>query len=150
MYIYFFLGSALIKVGQCQQKLGQVERDFIGVSANCYIQPLRKFLDGEMKTISKEMSILESKRWVHWNYLLLRIEIGNKTFIDGRNFSPYRLDLDACKSRVRKARSQLGQQNVGFKTSILRYSFTEFFTYSIKLWRKFNSKIFLSILKSLI
>ncbi|XP_043278846.1 endophilin-B1 isoform X2 [Venturia canescens] len=76
-------GSALIKVGQCQQKLGQIERDFIGTAANCYIQPLRKFLDGEMKTISKEMAILETKR----------------------------LDLDASKNRVRKARSMLGQQN---------------------------------------
>ncbi|KAF7417710.1 endophilin-B1 isoform X1 [Vespula maculifrons] len=76
-------GSALIKVGQCQQKLGQIERDFIGIAANCYIQPLRKFLDGEMKTVSKEMAILETKR----------------------------LDLDACKNRVRKARSMLGQQS---------------------------------------
>ncbi|XP_031786599.1 endophilin-B2 isoform X1 [Nasonia vitripennis] len=76
-------GSALIKVGHCQQKLGQIERDFIGTAANCYIQPLRKFLDGEMKTISKEMAILESKR----------------------------LDLDSCKRRVRKARSMLGQQS---------------------------------------
>ncbi|KAL0112457.1 hypothetical protein PUN28_012053 [Cardiocondyla obscurior] len=76
-------GSALIKVGQCQQRLGQIERDFIGTAANCYIQPLRKFLDGEMKTVSKEMAILENKR----------------------------LDLDACKNRVRKARSMLGQQS---------------------------------------
>lgn len=78
-------GSALIKVGQCQQRLGQIERDFIGTAANCYIQPLRKFLDGEMKTVSKEMAILETKR----------------------------LDLDACKNRVRKARSMLGQQSRG-------------------------------------
>ncbi|KOC69433.1 Endophilin-B1 [Habropoda laboriosa] len=76
-------GSALIKVGQCQQKLGQIERSFIETSANCYIQPLRKFLEGEMKTVTKEMSILENKR----------------------------LDLDSCKNRVRKARSMLGQQS---------------------------------------
>ncbi|XP_046606394.1 endophilin-B1 isoform X2 [Neodiprion virginianus] len=76
-------GGALIKVGQCQQKLGQIERDFIGTAANCYVQPLRKFLDGDMKTISKERTILETKR----------------------------LDLDASKNRVRKARSMLGQQS---------------------------------------
>lgn len=75
-------GSALIKVGQCEQKLGQTERDFIGSAGLCYIHPLRKFLDGEMKTIIKEKGLLESKR----------------------------LDLDACKNRVRKARSMLGQQ----------------------------------------
>lgn len=55
-------GSALIKVGQCEQKLGQTERDFIGSAALCFTQPLRKFLDGEMKTIIKEKGLLESKR----------------------------------------------------------------------------------------
>lgn len=43
-----------------------------------------RFLDGEMRTITKEKGILESKR----------------------------LDLDSCKSRVRKARSMIGQQSV--------------------------------------
>lgn len=75
-------GSALIRVGQAEQKLGQCERDFIGSVGICFTQPLRKFLDGEMKTITKEKGILETKR----------------------------LDLDACKNRVRKARSMLGQQ----------------------------------------
>lgn len=75
-------GSALIKVGQFEQKLGQTERDFIGSVGMCFTQPLRKFLDAEMRTILKEKSLLETKR----------------------------LDLDACKNRVRKARSMLGQQ----------------------------------------
>ncbi|XP_058128634.1 endophilin-B1 isoform X2 [Anopheles ziemanni] len=75
-------GSALIKVGQAEQKLGSCERDYIGSAGMCFIQPLKKFLDGEMKTITKEKGILESKR----------------------------LDLDACKNRVRKARSMIGQQ----------------------------------------
>ncbi|XP_020278274.1 endophilin-B1 isoform X2 [Pseudomyrmex gracilis] len=88
-------GNALIKVGQCQQKLGQIERDFIGTAANCYIQPLRKFLDGEMKTVQKEMAILENKR----------------------------LDLDACKNRVRKARSMLGQQSAERELRIAQSEF---------------------------
>ncbi|XP_055838353.1 endophilin-B1 isoform X2 [Episyrphus balteatus] len=75
-------GMALIKVGQAEQKLGNCERDFIASTGICFTQPLRKFLDGEMKTITKEKGILETKR----------------------------LDLDACKNRVRKARSMLGQQ----------------------------------------
>ncbi|XP_045471220.1 endophilin-B1 isoform X2 [Harmonia axyridis] len=75
-------GGALVKVGQYEQKLGQVERDFIGSAAMCFTQPLRKFLDTEVKTILKEKSLLETKR----------------------------LDLDACKNRVRKARSMLGHQ----------------------------------------
>ncbi|KAG5890388.1 hypothetical protein JTB14_029752 [Gonioctena quinquepunctata] len=74
-------GSALIKVGQWEQKLGQTERDFIGSAGMCFTQPLRKFLETEMKTIIKEKNLLETKR----------------------------LDLDACKNRVRKARSMLGQ-----------------------------------------
>ncbi|KFB47844.1 hypothetical protein ZHAS_00015892 [Anopheles sinensis] len=57
-------GSALIKVGQAEQKLGSCERDFIGSAGMCFIQPLKKFLDGEMKTITKEKGILESKRYV--------------------------------------------------------------------------------------
>jgi len=77
-------GQALIKVGQAEQKLGQCEHDFIATSGICFTQPLRKFLDGEMKTIGKERGILETKR----------------------------LDLDACKNRVKKARSMLGQQSV--------------------------------------
>ncbi|XP_067627732.1 endophilin-B1 isoform X1 [Eurosta solidaginis] len=75
-------GQALIKVGQAEQKLGQCERDFIASSGICFTQPLRKFLDGEMKTITKERGILETKR----------------------------LDLDASKNRLKKARSMLGQQ----------------------------------------
>ncbi|CAH0558073.1 unnamed protein product [Brassicogethes aeneus] len=74
-------GSALIKVGQWEQKLGQNERDFIGSAGMCFTQPMRKFLDTEIKTILKEKSVLETKR----------------------------LDLDSCKNRVRKARSMLGQ-----------------------------------------
>lgn len=57
-------GNVLIKVGQCEQRLGQAERDFIGTAGLCYTEPLRKFLDGEMKTILKEKALLESKRYV--------------------------------------------------------------------------------------
>lgn len=71
-------------MGESEQKLGQCERDFIGSAGLCFVQPLKKFLDGEMRTIGKEKAVLESKR----------------------------LDLDACKNRAKKARSQLGQQAV--------------------------------------
>lgn len=55
-------GSALIKVGQSEQKLGQIERDFHTAAENCFVQPLRRFLEGEMRTITREKGILESKR----------------------------------------------------------------------------------------
>lgn len=59
-------GSALIKVGQTEQKLGQTERDFTTAAENSFIQPLRRFLEGEMKTITREKGILESKRYLIW------------------------------------------------------------------------------------
>lgn len=55
-------GSSLIKVGQWEQKLGQTERDFIGSAGMCFTQPLKKFLETEMKTILKEKNLLELKR----------------------------------------------------------------------------------------
>lgn len=58
-------GSSLVKVGQCEQKLGQADRDFIGSAGICFTQPLRKFLEGEMKTIIKEKGILETKRYFY-------------------------------------------------------------------------------------
>ncbi|EEB17400.1 endophilin B, putative [Pediculus humanus corporis] len=88
-------GSTLIKVGQCEQRLGQTKRDFIASAENCFINPLKKFLDGEMKTIQKERKILENLR----------------------------LDLDSCKSKVRKARSL---QNVQSAERDLRMAQSEF------------------------
>ncbi|XP_064616184.1 endophilin-B1-like isoform X2 [Liolophura sinensis] len=75
-------GNALVKAGQTQYQLGQAEKDFVGSVANNFLQPLRNFLDGDMKTIQKEKKLLETKR----------------------------LDLDACKNRLRKAKSQANQQ----------------------------------------
>ena len=44
-------GSALVKCGQTQQKLGVADKDFVENSGNNFIQPLRAFLDGDMKTV---------------------------------------------------------------------------------------------------
>jgi endophilin-B len=70
-------GSALIKVGQCQQRLGETERDFVTASYKKFIGPLKSYLDHDMRTITKERKILDAKR----------------------------LDLDAAKSRLRKAKT---------------------------------------------
>ncbi|KAG1710446.1 Endophilin-B1 [Nymphon striatum] len=88
-------GSALIKVGHSQNKIGQAEKEFIHAAGTNYIQPLHKFLDTDMKTILKERRILESKR----------------------------LDLDACKSRLRKAKSMESQTSA---EQDLRFAQTEF------------------------
>jgi endophilin-B len=45
------LGSALVKCGQTQQKLGQAKRDFMQATTNNFLQQLKAFLDTDMKTL---------------------------------------------------------------------------------------------------
>lgn len=57
--------------------MGMTEREYIGAVNQCYIVPLRKFLEGEMKTIMRERSILENKRYIiqyKFQYLLTEIK----------------------------------------------------------------------------
>jgi len=75
-------GAALVRVGQTEQKLGLLEKEYIRAGSEGIISPLQCFLDGEMRNITRERKVLENKR----------------------------LDLDACKNRVRKARAMLDQQ----------------------------------------
>ncbi|XP_072243305.1 endophilin-B2a isoform X4 [Leuresthes tenuis] len=69
-------GSTLVKVGECERRLGAAEREFIQTSAISFLSPLRNFLEGDWRTISKERRLLENLR----------------------------LDLDACKTRLKKAK----------------------------------------------
>lgn len=55
-------GSALLKVGGAEQRLGLLEREFVSNAIQGYLQPMRKFLDTEMKTITRERRLLETKR----------------------------------------------------------------------------------------
>jgi len=76
-------GSVLLKCGETQMKLGQAEQTFLQTTVQNFLLPLNKFLEGDSKTISRERQTLETKR----------------------------LDLDACKSRARKAKTlELRQQ----------------------------------------
>ncbi|KAK0404497.1 hypothetical protein QR680_017479 [Steinernema hermaphroditum] len=70
-------GNALLKVANAEFKLGTSEREFINASAASTLLPIRRFLEGDMKTIQKERKILSSKR----------------------------LDLDAAKNRLKKAKT---------------------------------------------
>ncbi|VDN53942.1 unnamed protein product [Dracunculus medinensis] len=76
-------GSALLKVSQAEFKVGAAERDLINSCANNALFPIRRFLEGDMKTIQRERKVLNTKR----------------------------LDLDAAKSRLRKAKSVEAQTN---------------------------------------
>ncbi|XP_048043812.1 endophilin-B2b isoform X8 [Megalobrama amblycephala] len=69
-------GSTLITVGDYQKRLGGAEREFLQTSAINFLTPLRNFLEGDWKTISKERRLLENRR----------------------------LDLDVCKARLKKAK----------------------------------------------
>uniref|UniRef100_A0A3P9I8U1 SH3-domain GRB2-like endophilin B2b n=1 Tax=Oryzias latipes TaxID=8090 RepID=A0A3P9I8U1_ORYLA len=69
-------GSTLITVGEYQKRLGGAEREFLQTSAAAFLSPLRNFLEGDWRTISKEKRLLENRR----------------------------LDLDICKARLKKAK----------------------------------------------
>ncbi|XP_032563862.1 endophilin-B2 isoform X1 [Chiroxiphia lanceolata] len=70
-------GKTLIKVGETQRRLGAAEREFIHSASINFLTPLRNFLEGDWRTISKERRILQNRR----------------------------LDLDACKARLKKAKA---------------------------------------------
>ncbi|XP_015272905.1 PREDICTED: endophilin-B2 [Gekko japonicus] len=70
-------GKTLLKVGETERRLGGAERDFIHSASINFLSPLRNFLEGDWRTISKERRILENRR----------------------------LDLDACKARLKKAKA---------------------------------------------
>uniref|UniRef100_A0A672FPI1 Endophilin-B1 n=1 Tax=Salarias fasciatus TaxID=181472 RepID=A0A672FPI1_SALFA len=69
-------GNALLKCGETQKQIGGAEREFIQSAAINFLTPFRNFLEGDFKTILKERKLLQVKR----------------------------LDLDAAKTRLKKAR----------------------------------------------
>ncbi len=50
-------GSALIRVGQTEQALGQIESEYIRHAHDGICGPLSRFLDGEMKNIVRERKV---------------------------------------------------------------------------------------------
>ncbi|XP_049324639.1 endophilin-B2b isoform X6 [Astyanax mexicanus] len=96
-------GSTLITVGEYQKKLGGSEREFLQSSAVGFLTPLRNFLEGDWRTISKERRLLENRR----------------------------LDLDVCKARLKKAKlaeakAALWSEEVDKAEQELRVAQTEF------------------------
>ncbi|XP_023365574.1 endophilin-B1 isoform X2 [Otolemur garnettii] len=70
-------GNALIKCGEAQKRIGSADRELIQTSALNFLTPLRNFIEGDYKTIAKERKLLQNKR----------------------------LDLDAAKTRLKKAKA---------------------------------------------
>ena len=89
-------GSALNRVSQTEFKLGTAEREFLTNSANNTLLPIRRFLEGDMRTIQKERKILQGKR----------------------------LDLDSCKNRLKKAKTLETQAVVSFKVQSCKDCFS--------------------------
>jgi endophilin-B len=44
-------GTILVKVGEAEKRLGHTEKEFVLKSNDCFLQPLKSFLEGQMKTI---------------------------------------------------------------------------------------------------
>ena len=45
------VGAALVKCGQAEQKVGMAEKELLHATANNFLQPLKAFLEGDMKTV---------------------------------------------------------------------------------------------------
>uniref|UniRef100_A0AAX7UBZ5 Endophilin-B1 n=1 Tax=Astatotilapia calliptera TaxID=8154 RepID=A0AAX7UBZ5_ASTCA len=45
-------GNTLEKVGECEKRLGEAEKEFLQTSAISFLTPLRNFLEGDWRTIS--------------------------------------------------------------------------------------------------
>jgi hypothetical protein len=56
-----YSGSALIKCGNSHQKLGLAHKEFIQSTDTGFMQPLKSFLDGEMKSLTVNIYFLKSK-----------------------------------------------------------------------------------------
>ena len=72
------------RCGETQMKLGQAEQTFLQTTVQNFLLPLNKFLEGDSRTIQREAKTLETKR----------------------------LDLDACKSKAKKAKTLESRQQV--------------------------------------
>ncbi|EOA94505.1 Endophilin-B1, partial [Anas platyrhynchos] len=86
-------GNALIKCGETQKRIGTADRELIQTSAINFLTPLKNFIEGDYKTITKERKLLQNKR----------------------------LDLDAAKTRLKKAKVAEARAAV---SSILNVSVT--------------------------
>ncbi|XP_053549881.1 endophilin-B1 [Bombina bombina] len=69
-------GNALIKCGETQRRIGGAHKELVQTGAINFLTPLRNFIEGDYKTMTKERKLLQNKR----------------------------LDLDAAKTRMKKAK----------------------------------------------
>ncbi len=51
LYLSLIVANILLKVGEAEKRLGLNEKEFVNKSSDCLLQPLKSFLEGQMKTI---------------------------------------------------------------------------------------------------
>ena len=73
------LGSTLIKCGQSHQKLALVYKEFLQSAMIVYIQPLRSYLEGEMKSICVRSNGEEKKIGSNCDLSERTADVGNET-----------------------------------------------------------------------
>ena len=61
-----FEGNILAKVGETEKKLGNTEKEFVQKCSDCFLQPLKSFLEGQMKTI-----MVNNKKILWLNYVFI-------------------------------------------------------------------------------
>ncbi|XP_031415434.1 endophilin-B1-like isoform X4 [Clupea harengus] len=113
-------GNALIKCGEAEKQLGSAEREFVQSSAINFIAPLRNFIEGDYKTIVAERKILQNMR----------------------------LDLDAAKTRLKKAKEADARSAEFNSTPPLGEEYVTHFSYMLgflhvrwlKMWTEEVSK----------
>ncbi|XP_042608126.1 endophilin-B1a isoform X2 [Cyprinus carpio] len=94
-------GNALIKCGETEKQIGGAERELIQSSAINFLTPFRNFLEGDFKTILKERKLLQNKR----------------------------LDLDAAKTKLKKAKMADARALVSLSLNIL-----SLFSNAVQMW----------------
>ncbi len=62
-FTIFIIGSALVKVGEAEKKLGYAEHEFVQKVSESFVQPLKSFLDGQMRIIQVNISLFQNFRW---------------------------------------------------------------------------------------
>lgn len=57
-YILFaIIGAILAKVGEAETKIGEQEKEFVNRSSEVFIQPLKGFLEGQMRSIQVTLDV---------------------------------------------------------------------------------------------
>lgn len=103
----------MVKVGEAEKKLGANEKEFIQKSSDCFLQPLKSFLEGQMKIIQVDLFGQKSQLWT----LLLNMFLLKK---EKKTLEIKRLDLDACKARLKKLNEASPQKlDVSYQINVL-------------------------------